>query len=350
MNTTITPRRVALGLLTCSLLALLVGLFNAGRLAQESDKTRKSERSGGVSSLLNKQNHLLLVDLSGMISMEEASEGGLFHSESPAVSARKMLDAAVKDDSIKGVLLRINSPGGTVAMSQELNAAVTRVHKKKPVVVSMGDLTASGGYYTACAADKIFANPGTLTASIGVIISTMDFSQLLNQKLGVQAVTIKSGKFKDILSPYRTPTVEDKALIQKLIDDSYADFLNAVIAGRTRTMKEGSKEKADRIAKIKAVADGRVVHGRAALEAGLVDEIGGFEEAYTALDMMAKEQFKIKGKDRLPLEEGGSNFTLGQLLGLSSHLQPAQPSANAALQQIIPLSMRYPNQPLWIME
>lgn len=344
-----TPRKVALGLLIVSALALLVGLFNAARLAQESAKSRIADgENTSVETLLNKRAHLAQVDVSGMITMDESNESGFLRSESNAVQAREALDEAAKDDSVKGVLLRINSPGGTVGMSQELNAAVQRASRKKPVVVSLGDLAASGGYYTACAGDKIIANPGTLTASIGVIISTMDFSGLMREKLGVSAVTIKSGKFKDILSPYRTPTAEDKALVQSLVNESYQDFLNTVIEGRTRFMTD-EKQKADRIAKIKAVADGRVVSGRDALTAGLVDEIGDFEHAYDVLDQMAKEKFKLRGKERLPLETEESRFSLLQWLGISP-MGKASVGAIDAAAHMMPLSLKYPNQPLWVME
>lgn len=347
-----TSRKVALGILSFSLLALLVGIFNAARLGQEEAKTKEAEgSSSGVSSLLNKHNHLALIDLSGMITMEVANDNNLFHNESNAMSVRKQLDAAAKDDSVKGVLLRINSPGGTVGMSQELNAAVKRVSKKKPVVVSMGDLTASGGYYTACAADRILANPGTLTASIGVIINTLDFTDLMQQKLGVRSLTVKSGKFKDILSPYKHATPDEIALIQRLINESYQDFLGTVLEGRNRYLASDTEKQA-RSAKIRAVADGRVVTGRQALEAGLVDEIGDQDRAYTVLDTMSKERFHLKGKERLPLENEEKSFSLMQFLGLAPDaMMPAMPGTEALQTlKMMPLSLRYPNQPLWVME
>lgn len=351
MNSHSPSRKIATGLLVLSMLALLVGIFNATRLTQEAAKSKHIDGEGtGVSSLLNKKDHLALLELSGPITMDAGNDNGFFQNESNAMTVRKALDKAAKDDSIKGVLLRINSPGGTVGMSQELNAAVKRVSKKKPLVVSMGDLTASGGYYTACAADRIITNPGTLTASIGVIISTMEFSDLLNNKLGVHAVTIKSGKFKDILSPYRKPRPDEVALIQKVIDDSYQDFLSTVIEGRTRFVTDSAK-KAALSAKIKAVADGRVVTGRQAIANGLADEIGDQDHAYTVLDAMAKDRFHLKGKDRLPLETEEGRFNLMEVLGLKAEamLKPmADPTAQAA--KLLPLSMRFPNQPLWILE
>ena len=131
MNTQLTSRKVALGLLIFSLSALLVGIFNATRLTQETAKSQKSEGGADVSSLLTKKAHLALLDLSGPITMDAGNDNGLFQSESNAVTVRKALDKAAKNDSVKGVLLRINSPGGTVGMSQELNEAVKRVSKKK---------------------------------------------------------------------------------------------------------------------------------------------------------------------------------------------------------------------------
>lgn len=344
-----TPRTVAFGLLLFSFLALLVGIFNTARLNQES--ARVSSDTSNVSRLLNRKSHLALIELSGPITMEHDTSGP-FISESPAVLTREALDEAAEDESVKGVLLRINTPGGTVAMSQELNAAVRRVTAKKPVVVSMGDLTASGGYYTACAADKIFANPGTLTGSIGVIISTMDISQLLHDKLSVQPITVKSGKFKDLLSPYRPPGSEELALIQKLVDESYQDFLNTVLEGRTRVLTDEAA-KTKRKATITAVADGRILHGHEAVKTGLADEIGDLDQAYTALDMMAKERFHIRAKDRLPLETYNGGMTLLQMLGLTPKATvKLSPSLDLGSQasQLLPFSLRHPNQPLWIME
>jgi protease-4 len=351
LNTQITSRQVALGLLTFSLLALVVGIFNSARIVRESAKAKPEISGSNVSAIFNKKPHLALLELSGPITMDAGNDSGFFPSESNAVTVRKGLDEAAKDDSVKGVLLRINSPGGTVGMSQELNAAVKRVSKKKPVVVSMGDLAASGGYYTACAADMIVTNPGTLTASIGVIISTVELSDLLNNKLGVHAVTVKSGKFKDILSPYRKPRPDEINLIQTVINDSYQDFLSTVLEGRTRFIKDSAK-KAALIAKIKAVADGRVVTGRQAIEAGLADKLGDWDLAYTELDRLAKEKFLLKGKERLPLESEDENFHLLEFLGIKSEglFSPGSQDAAALALKMLPVSMRYTNQPLWILE
>lgn len=349
MTSRISSRQIAIGILGFCLLALALGVFNAVQLSQKNPQNWSDEsKSAAVPGLLSQKPHLALIELSGVISMDASKEGGLFHADSNAVTTRKALDAAAKDDRVKGVLLRINSPGGTVAMSQELNAAVRRVSMKKPIVASMGDMAASGGYYTACAADRIFANPGTLTASIGVIISTMDASRLITQKLGVQPLTIKSGKFKDILSPYRPATPEDKALVQKLINDSYQDFLNAVLVGRTRLLSSVKAQAAIK-SRIRAVADGRVMTGLQAKAAGLVDQIGDQDLAYTQLDQLAKERFQLKDNDRLPLEVPDEGFSLFDLLsknaGVKMNSNPLEQAVGT-----LPVSLRYPNQPLWVME
>ena len=349
MTSRISSRQLALGIIGFCLLALALGVFNAVQLSQKNPQSWSDEsKAAAVPGLLQHKPHLALIELSGVISMDAAKEGGLFRTDSNAVTVRKALDAAAKDDRVKGVLLRINSPGGTVAMSQELNAAVRRVSMQKPIIASMGDMAASGGYYTACAADRIFANPGTLTASIGVIISSMDASRLITQKLGLQPITMKSGKFKDILSPYRPPTSEDKALVQKLINDSYHDFLTAVLQGRTRLLHSVKTQEIIK-SRIRAVADGRVMTGAQAKAAGLVDQIGDQDIAYTQLDKLAKERFQIKDDDRLPLEVPDEGFSLFDFL---SHGTGVKLGSNALAQvtDTLPVSLRYPNQPLWVME
>lgn len=343
------PSRIALALLVLSGLALIVGLFNSfsGEDAAIGTKTPALESS--VSDLLVKKDHILLVELSGPIFMSAGDQQSLFESDTNAVMARKALDHALEDDRVKGVLLRINSPGGTVGMSQELNAAVERVREKKPVVASLGDVAASGGYYTACAADKVVVNPGTLTASIGVIIQTLNMQELFEDKLGIQAVTIKSGQFKDLLNPYEPPSKAELQLVQNLIDESYQHFLDAVIKGRTRYLEGEEKEK--RIASIKAVADGRVVHGVQAVEVGLADEVGDIDRAYEIIDQMAKERFNLRGTERLPLITLEDTYTVLDFLGLSVKIPRLHlPMAADPMTEAIPFSMRYPNQPLWIME
>ncbi|PWH16651.1 MAG: signal peptide peptidase SppA [Ardenticatenia bacterium] len=177
----------------------------------------------------------------------------------------KQLKWAEQNEAVKAVVLRIDSPGGSVVASNEIHQQVAAMNK--PVVVSMGELAASGGYYVAAPADVIFANPDTLTGSIGVIAQFLDLSNLLAE-YGVTATTIKSGKFKDSGSAFRSMTEEEKAAWQSIVDEAYEGFVKVVAEGRHLT-----------IARVKALADGRVYTGRQAKELQLVDELGNLPDA-----------------------------------------------------------------------
>jgi protease-4 len=184
-----------------------------------------------------------------------------------------------KDDNIKAVILRIDSPGGGVAASQEIYESVVELKKKKKVIASMGSVAASGGYMIACAADKIVANPGTLTGSISAVMHFANAEELL-KKIGLKASVVKSGKFKDIGSPVREMTAEEKALLQELVDDIYDQFLDMVAKDRN-IKKENLRE----------IADGRVFTGRQAHKLGLVDYLGDMGYAVK----LAGEMAGIKG-------------------------------------------------------
>ncbi|WP_020675637.1 signal peptide peptidase SppA [Geopsychrobacter electrodiphilus] len=174
--------------------------------------------------------------------------------------------------SIKAVILRIDSPGGAVGPSQEIYSEVVKLQKIKPVVVSMGSVAASGGYYIAAPAKRLFANPGTITGSIGVIMSFPNYEGLM-EKVGVSSTVVKSGRFKDIGSNSRPFTPDERILMQALIDDVYSQFVEAVSLGRDIPAN-----------KVREIADGRIFSGRQALAVGLIDELGGFQDAlaYTA--------------------------------------------------------------------
>ncbi len=195
-----------------------------------------------------------------------------------------------KDDSVKAVVLRVDSPGGGVVPSQEIYDAVLSLKKKKKVVVSMGSVATSGGYYVACAADKIVANPGTITGSIGVIVHFSNVEELF-KKIGLRPTIIKSGKYKDIGSPFRDMTADEKRLIQKVVDDIYDQFLEAISLNR--------KISKDKVAEI---ADGRIFTGRQALKIGLVDFLGDKEYAIN----LAAKLSGIKGEPEMvyPKEKG----------------------------------------------
>jgi protease IV len=205
----------------------------------------------------------------------------------------KELRSLRENDAIAGVILRVDSPGGAVAPSQEIFNEVMKFRlAQKPVVVSMGNLAASGGYYVACPAFKIFANPGSETGSIGVIMSFPHYYKLLN-KIGVDFETIKSGELKDIGNPNRELTSREKAFLQAMLDDIHMQFIEDVC--RARHIARDS---------LIPIADGRVFTGRQALRMRLVDTLGGFEDAVAYL----KEYLGIPEKSQLVEKKSKEGF------------------------------------------
>ena len=190
----------------------------------------------------------------------------------------EQLDEFGKEDSIVAVVLRVDSPGGGVAASQEIYDAVIELKKKKKVVVSMGSVAASGGLLVACAADKIVANPGTITGSISAIMQFANVEELM-KKIGLKSSVVKSGQYKDIGTPLRDMTPEEKVIIQDLVDDIYNQFVDVIVKERKLPRE-----------KVIQIADGRVFSGRKAKELGLVDYLGDMASA-------AKLASKLAGKD-----------------------------------------------------
>ncbi len=196
----------------------------------------------------------------------------------PIVSQLKSL---AENRSVKAIVLRVDSPGGGVAASQEIFEEVKAIRDSmKPIVVSMGSMAASGGYYVSCGATRIVANPGTITGSIGVIAMFPNYQKLMG-KLGLEMDVIKSGKYKDSGSPFRKMTEADRQYFQGVVESSYGQFLDAV-----------SRERKLPIDKLKKFADGRVFTGEQALGLGLVDTLGSFEDAVS----IAAKLGGIKGK------------------------------------------------------
>lgn len=185
-----------------------------------------------------------------------------------------------KDPSIKAIILRINSPGGSIGPTQEIYREVQKITPLKKVVVSMGAVAASGGYYIAAAADKIVANPGTITGSIGVLMEFVRLEDLM-KKLGIDLEIMKSGEFKDLGSPDRKLTERDRAIIDSLIKDLQKQFVEAVALGRSISVE-----------KVNRIADGRVFSGAMAKELGLVDALGNFQDTVD----ITKEMAGIKGE------------------------------------------------------
>jgi len=201
-----------------------------------------------------------------------------------------------EDDGVKAIILRIDSPGGGVGPSQEIHREVLKIKRKKKVVASMGSVAASGGYYIACASDLIIANPGTITGSIGVLMEFTNIEELF-KKIGIKGVVLKSGEHKDIGSPFREMTLEEKRIIQGVIDNVHQQFIQAVADGR----------KLDR-AKVAQVADGRILTGEQAKQFGLVDQIGNLQDA---IDTTAK-MVGIEGKPNILYPK--KRFSLLELL------------------------------------
>lgn len=193
----------------------------------------------------------------------------------------EQIDEFGEDDSIVAVVLRVDSPGGGVAASQEIYDAIIELKKKKKVVASMGSIAASGGLLVACAADKIVANPGTITGSISAIMHFANLEELL-KKIGVKSSVIKSGEYKDIGSPMREMTPEEKVIVQDLVDDIYNQFVEVIVRDRKLPVE-----------KVKEIADGRVFSGRKAKELGLVDDLGDMSSAVKLAGKLAGKKGKF---------------------------------------------------------
>ncbi len=314
------------------ILALCVLAAPVALLTQVSTNPQSQSQSQSV--LTTFKDHIEVIKLTGMIIDDE--ETGLFErSKGSSAAVLKHLRKALKNEKVKAILLRVNSPGGTVPTSQEIHEAVVALQKKgKPVVVSMGDVAASGGYYVSCGADKIFANPGTLTGSIGVIINLMNFKGLAD-KLGVEPEVIKSGTFKDIASPYRKLTKEDEEILHNLIMDSYEQFTSAISEGRKLPIEQ-----------VKGIADGRIYSGRQAQKLGLVDELGSYTDALSCLQKICKDKYKLK--EDLPVDEGSGSSLFSSLMESKMSL----PNENSELARVLPLQVdsRLYKQPLWLMQ
>ncbi|MBO1514213.1 signal peptide peptidase SppA [Metabacillus bambusae] len=211
-----------------------------------------------------------------------------------------MVEAAGEDDSVKGVILRVNSPGGGVVESAEIHKKLIELteESKKPLYVSMGTTAASGGYYISTAADKIFAAPDTLTGSLGVIMQSINYGELA-EKYGVKFETIKSGPYKDIFSPTRDMTEEERKILQSMVDNAYKGFVNVITEGRPLSEEE-----------VRKVADGRIYDGRQAKENNLIDELGYFDDTIAAM----KKDLDLEDAQ---VVEYGDSLGLDSLLSMS---------------------------------
>lgn len=288
----------ALLLVFCSL-ALVLSLFTI-QVEPEAEEDGQL-----VSNLIG--DRVAVIGLEGMI-FDSFYTKTPFASNVSSAAAKRELQKAIEDKNVKAVLLRVNSPGGTVGASQEIYKLVKKLRaKEKPVVISMGDVCASGCYYIASAADKVLANPGTLTGSIGVISQGLNFTDLLF-KLGVKNQTFKAGKYKDIASSQRPMTAEEKKIMQNLLDDSYDQFLDDIEKGR------GIER-----AKLEEIAQGLIYTGRQAVEVNLIDMLGDYEKAKKVTREILKESGYDKASKISFAETWGGNklSSLEELFGFS---------------------------------
>jgi protease IV len=210
----------------------------------------------------------------------------------------RQLNELRKNDRVRAVVLRIDSPGGVVGPSQEIYAEVKKLGARKKVVVSMGSLAASGGYYIAAPATRIMANPGTITGSIGVLMKFSNVEGLMG-KIGMRAFTLKTGKYKDVGSPVRPMTDQDRAMLQGVIDSAHAQFVKAVAEGRKLPEEE-----------VRKIADGRVFTGEQALSLKLVDKLGTLQDAIEEAGKLAG----IKGEPQVIRPERKKKLLLDMLV------------------------------------
>lgn len=253
---------------------------------------------GAIESLLKgekiSRDKIALIHVTGVIMSGNGTRGGLFRETTTgSETIMEALREVQSDPAIKACVIRLNSPGGSVAASQEIYEEILKTRKRgKKVVASMGDVAASGAYYAASACDTIIANPGTITGSIGAIWSIEDVQELV-KKIGLKFEVIKSGKYKDVGSPFRTMSKEDKMLIRDMVMDVYDQFVGDVASGR----------KLDK-AYVRKIADGRILTGRKARDLKLVDKLGNLEYAL-------EETARLAGiHDKPRIVELGEKMTL----------------------------------------
>jgi protease IV len=319
------PRKSRVWMIIAIVLFLLLGfslLANFGQMFESLARLGGSshQRSGGprLDEVVLEENHssdkIAVVRVEGVISSSLGDRGGFNMVD--VIEAQ--LDRAEKDKRVKAVLLKVDSPGGEVLASDDIAHAITEFQdsSKKPVIVSMGSLAASGGYYVSAPCRWIVANELTITGSIGVIMSGFNYRGLMD-KVGLRPEVYKSGRFKDMLRGSKTPdeiTPEERAMVQKLIDETYAKFKSVVAEGRksAHDQNDESKALADNWAEY---ADGRVLSGKEAFELGFVDQLGNYDDA------IAKAEELGEIKDTANVIEYRQRNDLAELFGMFGQSQ-----------------------------
>lgn len=243
---------------------------------------------------------IAVLTLDGVI-QDTGSVSSLFASGYNHQFFMSQLNEIYEDSSVKGVILKVNTPGGGVVESADIYDGLIALQRDKeiPIYVSMGGMAASGGYYVSAPADKIFVNRETITGSIGVIMESINYAKLA-EKYGVDFNTIKTGPYKDIMSGSREMTDEEREMLQEMINDSYERFVEIIADGREMTTAE-----------VKKVADGRIMNGRQAIEAGLADDYGKASDVIGAM----KADFDL---EKATVFEYTSNESLSSIFGLKA--------------------------------
>lgn len=265
---------------------MLVGIAAFASLGQGKYLVEKTLIAG------QKENKIAVINIEGVIDFEAEQ------------FVQEQIDTALDDKNIKGLILKIQSPGGSVWASDNIHHYITtyKQQSNKPIICFMDGLAASGGYYAAVACDKIIASPTTVTGSIGVIMGHMDISKLLEEKLGIKPTTIKSGEKKDWPSMYREISIEEKAyLMNKLVEPAYSRFVQIVVDGRKNLSND----------EVTALADGSIYFAQEALQKGLIDDIGYFEAAVAAT-------IKEAGIENARVVEYSTPFSFSELVGSQS--------------------------------
>lgn len=331
-------------ILALCVLSLILGAFTPVREHKMQEAAEKKAKTGNIQKIIGGNNDkVAIITLSGVISENETAASP-FSSGNSASEVLKSLYEAKDDNSVKGIIVKINSPGGTVGMSQNLYDAILSARKKKPVIASAQDMAASGGYYAASAADRIFALPGSITGSIGVIMTTMDLHKFLSDKLSISENVVKSGKYKDTGSSTRAMTPDERALIQGIVDDSFEQFKDAITKGRIERNDSYSAPKTTLTkANLDKYADGRVFTGRTAKKYGFVDATGSEEELRETMKSMVKEKFpsvNVKNVEFVKYNASGGFWE--SLFGAET--------TSSAIENALPTSMKYARKPLYLWE
>ncbi|WP_336297494.1 signal peptide peptidase SppA [Leptospira sp. GIMC2001] len=305
----------------------LIGILNIGLYSTSN----RYAASTGTNFFQSPQVSAVLIKIEG-----EIHSGRSTYSSTGSDTILSRLREVGEMPNVKGILVEINSPGGTVAASQEIYNELMFLRKSKKIVVSMKDVAASGGYYIASAADSIFAESGTLTGSIGVIAVSPNIKGLMD-RYGVEMRVFKAGKYKDSLSPFRDSTDEEVNMMNKLLKDNYNKFIEDISKGRNRT-----------VASIEELAEGKIYSGEDAFRNKLVDDIGGRREALVKLSELCQYEGEIplleeseSPIDRFMQSIGGSVMGL-KMIGKVDPIQNFWQNNHSPILLMLPSAIRLP--------